>query len=208
MRSKTRPNGPSRNSPKPEGIAPVLPRWRWRDHGEPAVSVIPTAKRNLDDALAIRPPRPAAIRCNLDRHHCAAFDFNRLIAVEKTLEEEFWALPEGSAAAASTARAACQIGDLWRRCDPPLIRGAQPFAIRVEIGWPAGLPTLVVWSYAVTLWKIRIPLMVSLAFFKKGCGILSGGGRSLLRTRLGIQNSLSREIGFDYTGLGSSERRM
>src|SRR6202045_4878119 len=33
-----------------------------------------TAKRDLDDALAIRPPRPTVIRRDLDRHHCAAFD--------------------------------------------------------------------------------------------------------------------------------------
>jgi hypothetical protein len=38
-------------------------------------------------------------------------EITRLIAVEKTLDEEFWALPEGSAAAASTARAAGPIGD-------------------------------------------------------------------------------------------------
>src|SRR5204863_6967073 len=34
----------------------------------------PTAKRDLDDAFAIRPPRPTALRRNLDRHHGAAFD--------------------------------------------------------------------------------------------------------------------------------------
>ena len=45
-------------------------------------------------------------------------EINRLIAVEKTLEEEFWALPEGSAA--STARAACQIGDQIRRLEVEL----------------------------------------------------------------------------------------
>ena len=33
----------------------------------------PTAKRYLDDALALRPPRPAAIRRDRDWHHCAAF---------------------------------------------------------------------------------------------------------------------------------------
>jgi hypothetical protein len=44
-------------------------------------------------------------------------EINRLIAVEKTLEEEFWALPEGSAAAAS---AACQIGDQIRRLEVDL----------------------------------------------------------------------------------------
>ena len=38
-----------------------------------------TAKCDLDDALAFRPPRPTvtsstAIRRDLDRHHCAAFD--------------------------------------------------------------------------------------------------------------------------------------
>jgi len=43
-----------------------------------------------------------------------------LIAVEKTLDEEFWALPEGSAAAASTARAASQIGDQIRRLEVQL----------------------------------------------------------------------------------------
>jgi hypothetical protein len=47
-------------------------------------------------------------------------EINRLVAVEKTLEEEFWALPEGSAAAASTARAACQIGDQIRRLEVEL----------------------------------------------------------------------------------------
>ena len=47
-------------------------------------------------------------------------EINRLIAVEKVLEEEFWALPEGSAAAASTARAACQIGDEIRRLEVEL----------------------------------------------------------------------------------------
>jgi len=47
-------------------------------------------------------------------------EINRLIAVEKALEEEFWALPEGSAAAASTACAACQIGDQIRRLEVEL----------------------------------------------------------------------------------------
>ena len=44
-------------------------------------------------------------------------EINRLVAVEKTL---VWALPEGSAAAASTARAACQIGDQIRRLEVEL----------------------------------------------------------------------------------------
>jgi hypothetical protein len=47
-------------------------------------------------------------------------DITRLIAVEKTLDEEFWVLPEGSAAAASTARAASQIGDQIRRLEVKL----------------------------------------------------------------------------------------
>jgi hypothetical protein len=47
-------------------------------------------------------------------------EITRLIAVEKTLDEEFWALPEGSAAAASTARAAGQIGDQIRRLEVKL----------------------------------------------------------------------------------------
>jgi len=47
-------------------------------------------------------------------------EINRLVAVEKTLEEEFWALPEGSAAAARTARAICQIGDQIRRLEVEL----------------------------------------------------------------------------------------
>jgi hypothetical protein len=34
----------------------------------------PTPKRDLNDALAIGPPRPTVIRRDLDRHHCAAFD--------------------------------------------------------------------------------------------------------------------------------------
>jgi hypothetical protein len=33
-----------------------------------------TAKRNLDNPLAIRPPRPIAIRRDRKWHHCAAFD--------------------------------------------------------------------------------------------------------------------------------------
>src|SRR5689334_8077315 len=33
-----------------------------------------TAKRDLDNPFAIRPPRPVAIRRDLDRHHCAALD--------------------------------------------------------------------------------------------------------------------------------------
>ena len=34
----------------------------------------PAAKRDLDDALAIRSPRPIAIRRDLNWHHCVAFD--------------------------------------------------------------------------------------------------------------------------------------
>ena len=34
----------------------------------------PTPKRDLDDALANRPPRPTAVRRDRDRHHGAAFD--------------------------------------------------------------------------------------------------------------------------------------
>jgi len=44
----------------------------------------------------------------------------RLIAVEKALDEEFQALPEGSAEAASTARAAIQIADQIRRLETEL----------------------------------------------------------------------------------------
>jgi hypothetical protein len=47
-------------------------------------------------------------------------EITRLIAVEKTLDEEFWALPEGSPAAANTARAASQIGDQIRRLEVKL----------------------------------------------------------------------------------------
>ena len=47
-------------------------------------------------------------------------EITRLIAVEKTLDEEFWALPKGSTAAASTARAASQIGDQIRRPEDKL----------------------------------------------------------------------------------------
>jgi hypothetical protein len=47
-------------------------------------------------------------------------EITRLRAVEKILDEEFWALPEGSAAAASTARAASQIGDRIRRLEVKL----------------------------------------------------------------------------------------
>jgi hypothetical protein len=47
-------------------------------------------------------------------------EIDRLIAVEKTLDEEFWALPEGSPAAASTARAASQIDDQIRRLEVEL----------------------------------------------------------------------------------------
>jgi len=56
-------------------------------------------------------------------------DIIRLMAVEKALDEEFQALPEGSAEAASTASAAIQIADQIRRlevelwavgCDRPL----------------------------------------------------------------------------------------
>jgi len=35
---------------------------------------VPTAKSYLDDAIAIRPPRPSAIRRDRDWHHCAAID--------------------------------------------------------------------------------------------------------------------------------------
>src|SRR5205814_5515446 len=34
----------------------------------------PTPKRDLDNALAIRPPRPTVIRRDLDRHHGTAVD--------------------------------------------------------------------------------------------------------------------------------------
>jgi hypothetical protein len=47
-------------------------------------------------------------------------EINRLMAVEKTLDEEFRALPEGSAAAASTVRAASQIDDQIRRLEVEL----------------------------------------------------------------------------------------
>ena len=54
---------------------------------------------------------PTLVRCrtNASIHRMASAalaEINRLVAVAKTLEEEFWALPEGSSAAASTARAA------------------------------------------------------------------------------------------------------
>jgi hypothetical protein len=63
-------------------------------------------------------------------------EINRLIAVEKTLEEEFWALPEGSAAAASTARAACQVGDQIRRLEEELwaIGCHRPLRLNTDTG--------------------------------------------------------------------------
>jgi hypothetical protein len=53
-------------------------------------------------------------------------EITRLIAVEKTLDEEFWALPEGSAAAVSTARAANQIGRPDSASGSQIVGGSWP----------------------------------------------------------------------------------
>lgn len=74
---------------------PLVRRWRKTNMGADAIS-------NYTEAEALHA------------------EITRLIAVEKTLDEEFWALPEGSAAAASTARAASQIGDQIRRLEVQL----------------------------------------------------------------------------------------
>ena len=71
---------------------PLVRRWRKTNKGADATS-------NYTEAEALHA------------------EITRLIAVEKTLDEEFWALPEGSAAA---VLAASQIGDQIRRLEVQL----------------------------------------------------------------------------------------